>query len=146
MAEEADERTGPEGPGQEAGAGGAPSSPADLKAESWQETIKRVFKEFQNDNVTDWAAALTYYSVLSVFPGLLVLIALLIAAPIAWWMSNRWLEDFAYRIQLQWWQIALVGLLGLAIALITVSYHSLRAATANPTENARTPTVPPSMR
>jgi membrane protein len=54
-----------------------PDSPADLGSDSWIETIKRVFGEFQRDNVTDWAAALTYYSVLSIFPGLLVLVALL---------------------------------------------------------------------
>lgn len=54
-----------------------PDSPTDLGPSSWLETIKRVFKEFQEDNVTDWAAALTYYSVLSLFPGLLVLVSLL---------------------------------------------------------------------
>lgn len=54
-----------------------PDSPADLDSGSWVATLKRVFKEFQRDNVTDWAAALTYYAVLSVFPGLLVLVALL---------------------------------------------------------------------
>ncbi len=59
------------------GNGGEPDSPAELDSGSWIETIKRVFKEFQRDNVTDWAAALTYYSVLSIFPGLLVLVALL---------------------------------------------------------------------
>jgi membrane protein len=54
-----------------------PDSPADLEAGSWAETLKRAFKEFRHDNATDWAAALTYYSVLSIFPGLLVLVALL---------------------------------------------------------------------
>ena len=56
---------------------GGPESPADLDAGSWLETLKRTFKGFQEDNITDWAAALTYYSVLSLFPGLLVLVSLL---------------------------------------------------------------------
>lgn len=52
-------------------------SPTDLGKRSWAATLKRSFKEFQNDNVTDWSAALTYYAILSVFPGLLVLVSLL---------------------------------------------------------------------
>jgi membrane protein len=54
-----------------------PESPTDLSKRSWIATIKRAFKEFQDDNATDWAAALTYYSVLSVFPGIIVLFSLL---------------------------------------------------------------------
>jgi membrane protein len=54
-----------------------PDSPAELSRGSWWATLKRSFKEFRADNITDWAAALTYYSVLSVFPGLLVLVSLL---------------------------------------------------------------------
>lgn len=54
-----------------------PASPADLASSSWAATLKRVFSEYQEDNISDWAAALTYYSVLSVFPGLLVLVSLL---------------------------------------------------------------------
>ena len=55
----------------------APESPTDLGKRSWLETGKRAFKEFQHDNITDWSAALTYYAILSVFPGLLVLVSLL---------------------------------------------------------------------
>jgi membrane protein len=54
-----------------------PGSPTDLGARSWWATLKRVFSEFQEDNATDWAASLTYYAVLSIFPGLLVLVAIL---------------------------------------------------------------------
>src|SRR5690349_3232947 len=57
--------------------GRGPDSPTDLGKGSTWETAKRSFKEFQNDNITDWSAALTYYAVLSVFPGLLVLVSLL---------------------------------------------------------------------
>lgn len=57
--------------------GGAPESPAELPPSSWLETLKRVVREYQHDNATDWAAALTYYAVLSFFPGLIVLVSLL---------------------------------------------------------------------
>ncbi|MBA2504810.1 MAG: YihY/virulence factor BrkB family protein [Thermoleophilaceae bacterium] len=54
-----------------------PESPADLPTRSWKQVLIRTGKEFQDDNLTDWAAALTYYSVLAIFPALLVLVALL---------------------------------------------------------------------
>jgi membrane protein len=55
----------------------APDQPTDLPARSWKDILKRTVKEFQDDNLTDWAAALTYYGVMSLFPMLLVLVALL---------------------------------------------------------------------
>src|SRR4051812_4912060 len=51
-------------------------SPEDIPAPGWRAVLKRTIKEFQNDNLTDWGAALTYYSVLALFPALIVLIAL----------------------------------------------------------------------
>src|SRR3954467_8334640 len=54
-----------------------PDDPTDLPARSWREILKRTAKEFQDDNITDWSAALTYYGVMSLFPMLLVLVALL---------------------------------------------------------------------
>src|SRR3954453_14956425 len=54
-----------------------PEDPTDLPKRSWKQILKRTVKEFQDDNLTDWAAALTYYSVMSLFPMLLVLVALL---------------------------------------------------------------------
>ena len=56
---------------------GEPDSPTDLGRRSWWATLKRTFEEYRSDNVGDWAAALTYYAVLSLFPGLLVLVATL---------------------------------------------------------------------
>ncbi|GAB3809213.1 ABC transporter permease [Spirosoma humi] len=67
----------------------------------------------------------------------LVLIAIVIAVPIAWYTMNRWLQDFAYRIDIQWWVFAVSGLLALAIALLTVSYQSIRAALMNPVKSLR---------
>ncbi|MGS2738556.1 ABC transporter permease [Sinomicrobium sp. M5D2P17] len=68
----------------------------------------------------------------------LVLIAIIIASPIAWYAMNRWLENFAYRIELQWWIFVLTGTAAVVIALITVSGQSIKAATANPVKSLRT--------
>ncbi len=61
----------------------APDNPTDLPKRSWKDTLKRTFKEFKEDNLTDWAAALTYYAVLSVFPALIALLSIvgLVADP-----------------------------------------------------------------
>lgn len=56
---------------------GGPDNPTQLKGRAWGGVLKRTFKEFQDDNLTDWAAALTYYAVLSIFPALIVLVSLL---------------------------------------------------------------------
>jgi putative ABC transport system permease protein len=68
----------------------------------------------------------------------LVLIASLISFPVAWWAMNRWLQSFAYRINISWWVFAIAGLTGLFIALITVSFQAIKAAVANPTKSLRT--------
>ena len=67
----------------------------------------------------------------------LVLIALLLASPLAWWAMNQWLKDFAYRVDLAWWVFALAGLLAVGIALLTVSVQSLKAALKNPVVSLR---------
>ncbi|RYF57118.1 MAG: FtsX-like permease family protein, partial [Cytophagaceae bacterium] len=67
----------------------------------------------------------------------LVFIALLIASPIAGYVMNGWLQDFAYRISIGWWVFALAGTLAIAIALLTVSYQSIKAALVNPVNSLR---------
>jgi len=67
----------------------------------------------------------------------LVLIAIVIATPIAWWTMNKWLEDFAYRIDIQRWMFVLAGLAAVMIALITVSGQAIREAVANPINSLR---------
>src|SRR5690606_33013258 len=62
----------------------------------------------------------------------LLVVAFLIASPIAWWGMNNWLDDFAYRISIQWWMFVLAGALAIVIALATVSFQAVRAAIANP--------------
>ncbi len=68
----------------------------------------------------------------------LVLIAFIIAAPIAWWASYKWLEDFTYRTQISWWIFLLSGLGMLLLALITLSVQTIKAAIANPVKSLRT--------
>lgn len=68
----------------------------------------------------------------------LVLIALLIASPIAWYFMNDWLQDFAYRINIGWTVFALAGMSAIAIALTTVGFHAIKAAMSNPVKNIRT--------
>jgi putative ABC transport system permease protein len=68
----------------------------------------------------------------------LVLIGILIASPLAWWAANSWLQDFAYRINISWWIFIVAGSLAILIALITVSYHAIKASLANPVKSLRT--------
>ena len=68
----------------------------------------------------------------------LVFFASLFAFPIAWWAMNKWLQDFAYRVNIGWWVFAAAGIVAILIALITVSFQSIKAAMANPVESLRT--------
>ncbi len=67
----------------------------------------------------------------------LVLIAIAIATPIAWYGMNKWLQDFAYQVPLSWWIFALSGFMAIAIALFTVSFQSIKAALMNPVRSLR---------
>jgi putative ABC transport system permease protein len=68
----------------------------------------------------------------------LVIIASLIAFPAAWWAMNKWLQSFAYRIDISWWVFAVAGISALVIALITVSFQAIKAALSNPVKSLRT--------
>ncbi len=67
-----------------------------------------------------------------------VVIAILIACPIAWYAMNKWLEAFAYKITIGWWVFAVAGLITVGVALLTVSYQAIKAAIANPVKSLRT--------
>ena len=67
----------------------------------------------------------------------LVLIALVIASPIAWWGMNKWLQNFIFRIEIHWWFFAIAGLLVIVIALATISFQAIKAAMVNPIKNLR---------
>ena len=68
----------------------------------------------------------------------LVLIALVVASPVAYYLMDKWLADFAYRINIEWWIFALAGVLAVSVALLTVSYQAIRAALMNPVESLKT--------
>ncbi|MGV3601416.1 MAG: ABC transporter permease [Dyadobacter fermentans] len=67
----------------------------------------------------------------------LVIIALLIATPAAWWLMDRWLQEFAYKVDVSWWIFALAGVLAVVVALCTISYQSVKAALMNPVQSLR---------
>ena len=68
----------------------------------------------------------------------LVMIAMVIAIPLAWFAANKWLQKYPYRIEISWWIFAAAGLLVVLIALITISFQSIKAAIANPVDSLRT--------
>jgi len=67
----------------------------------------------------------------------MVLLAMVVASPLAWYAMDQWLEDFAYRIAIQWWAFVVAGLLTVLIALVTVSFQSIKAALLNPVKSLR---------
>jgi len=67
----------------------------------------------------------------------LVLVSIVIAVPITWWAMTKWLQDFAYHIDLQWWMFLAEGLIAVLIAVVTVSFQAVRAALENPVKNLR---------
>ncbi len=67
----------------------------------------------------------------------LVFISILIASPVAWWAMSKWLQGFAYRIDVSWWIVAVAGLTAIVIAFVTISFQSIRAAIANPVKGLR---------
>ncbi|HKB44384.1 MAG TPA: FtsX-like permease family protein, partial [Chitinophagaceae bacterium] len=68
----------------------------------------------------------------------LVAISFVIATPLAWYFMHKWLQDFAYRIDISWWIFIVAGLTALLIALITVSFQAIKAAISNPVKSLRT--------
>jgi len=68
---------------------------------------------------------------------LLITLAMLIATPISWWAMNKWLQNFAYRVEIEWWMFLLAGIAALIVALITVSFQAIKAAVANPVNSLR---------
>ncbi|HLG38204.1 MAG TPA: ABC transporter permease [Chitinophagaceae bacterium] len=68
----------------------------------------------------------------------LIILALLIASPIAWWVMNKWLQDFVYRVNISWWVFAVAAIAALVIAMLTVSFQAIKVAIANPVKSLRT--------
>ncbi|MGA0559780.1 ABC transporter permease [Larkinella sp. VNQ87] len=67
----------------------------------------------------------------------LVLVGIVLATPVAWWMMAQWLEEYAFKITIEWWVFALAGLLAVLIAFATVSFQSIKAALMNPVTSLR---------
>ena len=84
------------------------------------------------------AGTLSIFGLLSKNFVRLVLLSSLLAFPIAWWSMNKWLQDFSYRISISWWVFVVAAVAALAVALITVSFQAIKAATANPVKSLRT--------
>ena len=68
----------------------------------------------------------------------LVVIALVIAAPLAWYFMNKWLQDFAYRISIGWWVFIAAGSLAVIVAFVTIGLQAVKAGVANPVKSLRT--------
>jgi putative ABC transport system permease protein len=68
----------------------------------------------------------------------LVLVAIVIGSPVAYYLMNKWLSDFAYRIEISWWVFAAAAILAVSVALLTVGYQAIRAALMNPVESLKT--------
>ena len=68
---------------------------------------------------------------------ILVLISFVVAVPLAWYLMQMWLEDYVYRIDITWDVFVISGLIAISIALLTISYQSIRAALANPANSLR---------
>jgi len=68
----------------------------------------------------------------------LIVIANVIAFPVAWWIMHSWLQDFAYRTALSWWIFILAGASALLIGIVTISLQTIKASLANPVKSLRT--------
>ena len=100
-------------------------------------TAEQRTKEFGIRKVLG-ASPATLFTLLSKEFLLLVLIAMVIASPLAWIAMNNWLQDYVYHINISWWMFVIAGVVAILIALITVSFQAIRAAVANPVKSFRT--------
>lgn len=83
------------------------------------------------------ASVSSIYQLLSIDFVKLILVSLVIAAPVGWYLAENWLKEFAYRITMSWWIVVLIGIAMLMITMLTVSYHSLKSANVNPVDNLK---------
>ena len=67
----------------------------------------------------------------------LIIIAAIIAFPVAWWAMNKWLQQFVYRSTISWWIFLIAGGMALIIGLLTISFQAIKVAIANPVESLR---------
>ena len=67
----------------------------------------------------------------------LVVIAIVIATPLSWYLMKKWLQNFKYQVQIEWWVFAITGAISIFIALLTVSFQSVKAALMDPVKSLR---------
>jgi putative ABC transport system permease protein len=104
-----------------------------LAAFSAQQRIKEIgIRKVLGASVTDITGLLSKDFLV------LVMIAIVIASPVAWWGMNKWLQDFAYRTNIDWWVFAIAGFAAVFIALLTVGTQAIKAAVSNPVKSLRT--------
>jgi len=104
-----------------------------LSSYSAKQRIKEIgVRKVLGASVTNIAALLSIDFVKLVF------VAIIISSPIAWWFMDKWLQSFAYRIDISWWIFILSGVVAVTIAIITVSFQAIKAAVMNPVESLRT--------
>ena len=84
-----------------------------------------------------WTSVMNVVYMLSTSFTRLIVVAVLIAVPIAWYAMNKWLQGFAYHIQIGWIVFGVASVAALAVAWITISYESVKAAVANPVNSLR---------
>ncbi|MDB5130283.1 MAG: FtsX-like permease family protein [Mucilaginibacter sp.] len=103
-----------------------------LAAYAAEQRVKEIgIRKVLGANVSKIVAMLSYDFIK------LVLISIVIASPIAWWAMQKWLQDFAYRQNIQWWVFALAGIGAVVIAFVTISFQSIKAALSNPVNSLR---------
>ena len=83
------------------------------------------------------ASIVSLFTLLSKEYVLLIFIAFLIAAPFSWWIMNAWLQTFAYKIHMEWWMFVVSALLIISIAVLTISYQSIKAILINPVSSLK---------
>lgn len=66
------------------------------------------------------------------------MLASIIASPIAWWVMNKWLQNYPYRVEINWWMFGFAVIAVVLVALLTIGYQTIKAAVANPVKSLRT--------
>ena len=83
------------------------------------------------------ASIMNLISLISIDFIKLVLIANCLAFPIAWWAASQWLQEYAYHVEITWWMFLIASVLATGIALVTVSYQAVKAASTNPVKSLK---------
>jgi hypothetical protein len=104
---------------------------------AWRNLVKNKF--YSSINIAGLTIKYQQYCTLLAADFIkLVFFAIVIAMPIAWYAMHKWLQEFAYKVNISWWVFVLAGCIAIAIALITISLQTIKAALSNPVKSLRT--------